>query len=82
MNKHTPGCNCEVVRNNETYQDEIRFCPLHKAASDMHEALKYSQDLIVIARKYFPKSIRNTDRFQLENTCSAINAALRKAERG
>lgn len=43
-------------------------------------ALLEVQKLIPIARRYFPKSIRNSDRFQLENTCATINAALRGAQ--
>jgi hypothetical protein len=50
------------------------------AAPDMYEALKLTYGLIELARKYFPKSIHNPDKFQLENTCAAIGKAIRKAE--
>ncbi len=47
---------------------------------DLLEACIYAKKLIEIARQYFPKSIRNTDKFQLENTCAAIGKAIYKAE--
>ncbi len=50
------------------------------AAPDMYEALKYSDELIKIARQYFPKSIKTSDKFTLENTCATIGKALAKAE--
>jgi hypothetical protein len=46
----------------------------------MLEALKYAAEIIKTARQYFPKSVRNSDRFQLENTCAAIGSAIAKAE--
>jgi len=50
------------------------------AAPRMLEALKYTQELICLARKYFPKSIRNSDRFRLESTNAAIGTALHAAK--
>lgn len=50
------------------------------AAPELLAALKYAQEIIATARQYFPKSIRHSDRFQLENTCAAINKAIDKAE--
>ena len=44
------------------------------------EALKLAQELIRIAHKYFPKSIRNRDTFTLCLTDAAINTALRDVE--
>ena len=44
------------------------------------EALKLAAELIKTARKYFPKSIKNGDKFQLENTCAALNKAIYAAE--
>jgi hypothetical protein len=43
---------------------------------EMYEALEYAKQIISVARQYFPKSVNNSDRFQLENTCAAINKAL------
>lgn len=40
------------------------------------EALTLAKQLIVSARQYFPKSMCNSDKFQLELTCAAINKAL------
>jgi hypothetical protein len=44
------------------------------------EALKEASELIKIARQYFPKSIKNSHKFQLENTCATIGNAIAKAE--
>lgn len=49
------------------------------AAPELLEACKYSLELIKTARQYFPKSIRNSNKFQLENTCAAIEKAIKKA---
>lgn len=43
-------------------------------------ALKSSQKLIQMARQYFPKSIHNSDKFTLENSCAEIGTAIAKAE--
>ena len=40
------------------------------------QACKEAERLIVKARKYFPKSIKNSDKFELENTCATISRAL------
>lgn len=53
---------------------------LISACPDMYEALKYSAELIEVARQYFPKSIKTSDKFTLENTCATISKALAKAE--
>ena len=50
------------------------------AAPEMLEALKYAAELVKVARRYFPKSVRNSDTFQLENTCATIGKAIAKAE--
>lgn len=42
----------------------------------VREALRLAAELIPIARKYFPKSIRHSDRFKLETTCAAIAKAI------
>lgn len=47
---------------------------------ELLEALKEAQKLISTARQYFPKSMRNSDKFSLENTCAAIGNAIAKAE--
>lgn len=52
---------------------------LADAAPDMVEALTYAAAIIKVARRYFPKSVSNHDRFDLENTNAAINKALAKA---
>ncbi|HEX5426550.1 MAG TPA: hypothetical protein VFW94_23585 [Candidatus Acidoferrales bacterium] len=46
----------------------------------VREALDYAQKLIPTARRYFPKSIRNSDTFQLENACATLGSAIRAIE--
>jgi len=53
---------------------------LADAAPEMLEALKYVRNLIGTSRQYFPKSIKNHDKFQLEQICAAVGAAIHKAE--
>lgn len=48
--------------------------------ADLLQALDYAKELIPVARQYFPKSIRNPDKFQLENTCATIGKAIHNAE--
>ncbi len=50
------------------------------AAPELLEACKYAERIIEVARKYFPKSIHNSDTFSLENACATIGKAIRKAE--
>jgi hypothetical protein len=53
--------------------------PLEKAAPELLEALQAAAELIQVARARFPKSIKHSDTFRLENTNAAINNAIRKA---
>lgn len=50
------------------------------AAPELLEACKTADKLIRVARNYFPKSMQNSDRFDLENSCAAISKAIVKAE--
>ena len=43
-------------------------------------ACEYAAELIRTARQHFPKSMRNADKFQLENTCATIGKAIAKAK--
>ena len=47
---------------------------------ELLEAAKYALGLVSLARQYFPKSIKNSDTFRLENTCAALGTAIAKAE--
>jgi hypothetical protein len=50
------------------------------AAPDMLRALQDAYNLLDIARRYFPKSIQNSDKFTLENTMeNSVKKAIRKA---
>jgi hypothetical protein len=53
--------------------------PLQLAAPELLEALQAAAELIQIARARFPRSIKNSDTFRLENTNAAINKAIHKA---
>ena len=44
-------------------------------------ALELAQELTTTARRYFPKSMHNGDKFSLETTCAAIGTVLAKCER-
>lgn len=48
------------------------------ASPEMFAALKEAEKIVKTARQYFPKSIRNSDRFSLELTAAAIGKALHK----
>ncbi len=43
-------------------------------------ACELAAKLIPTARQYFPKSIKNSDRFDLENTCATIGSAIYNAK--
>ena len=49
------------------------------AAPELLEACEQALELIKIARGYFPKSVHNQDKFQLESACAAIGTAIQKA---
>ena len=46
----------------------------------MIEALEIADVLIKTARKYFPKSVKNTDRFNLALANAAITSILKRIE--
>lgn len=62
--------------------DALMDMPKLATAPELLEAVKYAMELIGIARQYFPKSIKNSDTFKLENTCATLNNAIAKAEGG
>jgi hypothetical protein len=49
------------------------------AAPELLAALESALKLIATARQYFPKSLRDSDKFQLEQTCSEAGKAIAKA---
>ena len=50
------------------------------AAPDMLAALKEAREVLETAKQYFPLSIKNRDRFRLENVlANAVNKAIGKA---
>lgn len=53
---------------------------LAAAAPELLAALEYVSKIIPAARNYFPKSVQNSDRFQLENACATVGAAIHAAK--
>jgi hypothetical protein len=53
---------------------------LRASQDEMARALKLAAELFPIARQHFPKLIRHSDKFTLENTCATVNAALHNHE--
>ncbi len=75
--QYTAKCGCYI--GNDKGGPFIVRCPLHLHAPDLYEALEYAAEIVKVARNYFPKSIRNSDRFNLENTNATITKALSRA---
>ena len=72
-------CKC-YINHGDGDIEEIIQCTLCKSAPDLLLASKYALGTIRIARQYFPKSIKNSDKFTLENTCATLGSAIAKAE--
>jgi len=81
--KATTQAERDYARDNAalTEYDEAN-ARLMAAAPVMLEALRYAAELIPTARRYFPKSVKFSDRFQLENVCATIGKAIAQAEGG
>jgi hypothetical protein len=73
---------CATEREaNKPDQETLANARLISAAPDMLEALKEADRMLDIAGKYFPKSIRNTDKFSLLNVqANSVKKAIAKAE--
>jgi hypothetical protein len=76
-------CICDVRGPGNEYspsEEAEANARLIAAAPDLLGALKTVEEFVRTARQYFPKSMHNSAKFDLENTCAAINAAISKAE--
>jgi hypothetical protein len=63
-----------------TIEEREANARLIAAAPDMLQALEHAQSMLETASRYFPKSIKNGDRFSLLNTlANSVNPALAKA---
>lgn len=82
---------CDGVRNiiriadvhgtsKESYAIAERICQCVNNVDALLKACEAALDLIETARQYFPKSIKNSDKFKLENTCAAIGTAIAQAK--
>ena len=62
----------------EACNDEV--AKLFAAAPDLLAALEQAKSMLETASRYFPKSIKNSDRFSLLNTlANSVNPAIAKA---
>ncbi len=70
----------------EPAKNAVSVCPkcgeVDESKAELLEALKLAGELVSVARQHFPKSMHNSDKFQLEGTCVAIGAAIAKATTG
>lgn len=62
--------------------EDIANLQLAAAAPDLLAALEYAETVIQRARAYFPKSIKNGDKFDLELAAATIGKAIHKATDG
>jgi len=63
-----------------TKQEARQAARMMLAAPDMLQALKDALEIFKTARKYFPKSVRNADRFNLINIeANSVRNAIAKA---
>ena len=70
---------CQVNRKWEDEEDEAN-ARLIAAAPDMLQALKDALEIFQTAKRYFPKSVRNADRFNLINIeANSVRNAIAKA---
>jgi hypothetical protein len=53
---------------------------LIEAAPDLLQAAEQAVELIKTARRYFPKSVKHRDKFDLELTCAVLGSAIHKAK--
>ena len=62
----------------EACNDDV--AKLFAAAPDLLAALEQAKSMLETASRYFPKSIKNSDRFSLLNTlANSVNPAIAKA---
>lgn len=73
---------CDMRTNTAVGFSELEAnANLFVAATDMLAALEAARDVLEVAKNYFPKSIRNRDKFALLNTlANAVEPAIAKAK--
>ena len=70
-----------VVLQDATPEQTRADGDLMAAAPELLDALKEARSMLETASRYFPKSIRNLDRFSLLNVlANTVNPAIAKAE--
>ena len=67
-----PRCKCKVSYSPRSQAENIQWCPLHKAAEDMYEALKDARVAVRCAN--------NGHKADFATTEATIQTAIAKAE--
>ena len=62
-------------------QDMAATIDAETGVPELLAALRHAEALIFTARQYFPKSVRHSDRFELELANAAISKAIAKADK-
>jgi hypothetical protein len=70
---------CRIEGADFSREDDVANARLIAAAPELLEALVAAQELIKVARRRFPKTLRNGDTWLLESTNAAIGSAIHKA---
>jgi len=79
IEQHGFGVVCAIV----DYEGEsiYRICQAVNCHRELLAALRDARDMLETADRYFPRSIKNGDRFRLLNTlANSVNPAIAKAE--
>ena len=88
MTKHTPGpCSCKIVHTvtdayvhaMSEYPNRIEFCPLHKAALELLEALKHAHTSLRTFSDHVPDDEKGWTSYDSE-VLTSLEAAIAKAD--
>lgn len=71
-----------VLAPDDVKQQQADNARLIATSPELLAACKMAAKLILTARQYYPKSMHNNNKFDLENTNATIMAAIAKAEGG
>jgi hypothetical protein len=77
--KHGIRCIVDRTTNHDVAECKTEHAALIAAAPDMLAALREAATLVKLARLYFPKSVKKSDRPLLENVGATIDKAINTA---